>query len=92
MRPPCRPVDIRPSVAPGRPLADTSEPPITLDRSLLRQYRAEHPLAQIFPLLSDVLGQAPEECEAVMAVADEQGQLLWVCGPAGALRRAEAIS
>jgi hypothetical protein len=39
-----------------------------------------------------VLGQAPEECEAVMAVADEQGQLLWVCGPAGALRRAEAIS
>jgi hypothetical protein len=39
-----------------------------------------------------VLGQAAEECDAVMAVADEQGQLLWVCGPAGALRRAEAIS
>jgi hypothetical protein len=72
--------------------ADTSDPPITLDRSVLRQYRAEHPLSQIFPLLSDVLGQAAQECDAVMAVADEQGQLLWVCGAAGMLRRAETIS
>jgi hypothetical protein len=72
--------------------ADTSEPPITLDRSVLRQYRAEHPLAQIFPLLSDVLGQAAQECDAVMAVADEQGQLLWVSGSNGVLRKAEAIS
>jgi len=72
--------------------ADTSAPPITLDQSDLRQYRAEHPLSQIFPLLSDVLGEAVQECDAVMAVADEQGQLLWVCGSAGALRRAESIS
>ena len=72
--------------------ADTSDPPITLDRSVLRQYRAEHPLAQIFPLLSDVLGQAAQECDAVMAVADEQGQLLWVSGSNGVLRKAEAIA
>jgi hypothetical protein len=72
--------------------ADRSDPPITLDRSLLRAYRAEHPLAQIFPLLSDVLGQAAQECDAVMAVADEHGQLLWVSGAAGVLRRAEAIT
>ena len=72
--------------------ADTSEPPITLDRSVLRQYRAEHPLAPIFPLLSEVLGQAAQECDAVMAVADEHGQLLWVSGSTGVLRKAEAIS
>jgi GAF domain len=72
--------------------ADTSDPPITLDRSVLRQYRAEHPLAPIFPLLSEVLGQAAQECDAVMAVADEHGQLLWVSGSAGVLRKAEAIS
>jgi hypothetical protein len=72
--------------------ADTSAPPITLDRGLLRQYRAEHPLAQIFPLLNDVLGQAARECDAVMAVADDRGQLLWVSGAPSALRRAEAIS
>ena len=72
--------------------ADKSDPPITLDRTVLREYRAEHPLAQIFPLLSDVLGQAAQECDAVMAVADEHGQLLWVSGTAGVLRRAEAIT
>jgi transcriptional regulator of acetoin/glycerol metabolism len=72
--------------------ADTSDPPIALDQRHLRQYRAEHPLSPIFPLLSDVLGQAAQECDAVMAVADEQGRLLWVAGSATALRRAEAIA
>jgi len=72
--------------------ADASEPPITLEGHELGDYRAEHPLSRIFPLLYDVLGQAAEECDSVMAVADEHGQLLWVCGPPGVLRRAEAIS
>jgi GAF domain len=71
---------------------DASEPPITLDAGLLGDYRAEHPLSRIFPLLYDVLGQAAEECDSVMAVADEHGQLLWVCGKPSVLRRAEAIS
>jgi hypothetical protein len=71
---------------------DASEPPITLDRRDLGDYRAEHPLSRIFPLLYDVLGQAAQDCDSVMAVADEQGQLLWVCGAPDALRRAEAIS
>jgi len=72
--------------------ADISQPPITLEAGLLRQYRAEHPLAQVFPLLADVLGQAARDCDAVMAVADEQGQLLWVSGASSALRQAEKIS
>ncbi|HEY1916951.1 MAG TPA: GAF domain-containing protein [Streptosporangiaceae bacterium] len=71
---------------------EASEPPITLDAGLLGDYRAEHPLSRIFPLLYDVLGQAAEECDSVMAVADEHGQLLWVCGKPSVLRRAEAIS
>ena len=71
---------------------DASEPPITLDRGLLNDYRAGHPLSRIFPLLYDVLGKAAEECDSVMAVADEHGQLLWVCGRPAVLRRAEAIS
>jgi hypothetical protein len=71
---------------------DASDPPITLEGHELGDYRAEHPLSRIFPLLYDVLGQAAEECDSVMAVADEHGQLLWVCGPPGVLRRAEAIS
>ena len=71
---------------------DASEPPITLDQGLLSDYRAEHPLSRIFPLLYDVLGKAAEDCDSVMAVADEYGQLLWVCGRPAVLRRAEAIS
>jgi hypothetical protein len=71
---------------------DASEPPITLDQGLLNDYRAEHPLSRIFPLLYDVLGKAAEDCDSVMAVADEYGQLLWVCGRRDVLRRAEAIS
>jgi len=66
--------------------------PITLDQGLLNDYRAEHPLSRIFPLLYDVLGKAAEDCDSVMAVADEHGQLLWVCGRRDVLRRAEAIS
>jgi hypothetical protein len=71
--------------------ADASAPPITLDEDLLGDYRAEHPLSAIYPLLYDVLGRAAEDCDSVMAVADAQGQLLWVCGRPGILRRAEAI-
>ena len=71
--------------------ADASQPPITLDHGLLSDYRAEHPLSQIYPLLYDVLGRAAEDCDSVMAVADARGQLLWVCGRPAVLRRAEDI-
>jgi transcriptional regulator of acetoin/glycerol metabolism len=71
--------------------ADASQPPITLDHGLLSDYRAEHPLSQIYPLLYDVLGRAAEDCDSVMAVADARGQLLWVCGRPAVLRQAEDI-
>lgn len=71
--------------------ADAAEAPITLADAEVDQARAVHPLATVFPLLDDVLGQAARECDAVMAVADEAGQLLWVCGSSPALRRAERI-
>ena len=71
--------------------ADRVEAPITLARDALRDHRQAHPLAQVFPLLDDVLGRAARECDAIMAVSDAAGQLLWVCGSTTALRRAEAI-
>src|SRR5438034_7229054 len=71
--------------------ADDVEAPITLSEDALPDYRAAHPLAQIFPLLDDVLGQAARECDAIMAVSDAEGQLLWVCGTPATLRRAERI-
>lgn len=78
------------SAAAGVP-TESEAAPITLADADLRAARAAHPLAQVFPLLDDVLGQAARDCDAVMAVADEAGQLLWVCGSGTALRRAESI-
>lgn len=71
--------------------ADSSPPPITLAADLLTDYRAGHPLAEIFPLLYDVVGRAAEDCDSVLAVADERGRLLWVRGKPAVLRRAESI-
>ena len=71
---------------------DTSRPPITTDTAELHDYRDEHPLSRVFPLLYDVLGRAAEETESLMAVADAHGQLLWVCGQPSLLRRAEHIN
>lgn len=72
-------------------LTDLVDAPITLPEDTLRDHRAAHPLATVFPLLDDVLGQAARECDAIMAVSDASGQLLWVCGTPAVLRRAEAI-
>lgn len=71
--------------------AATAEAPITLEASDLRDHREAHPLARVFPLLDDVLGQAARECGAIMAVSDAAGQLLWVCGTPSTLRKAEKI-
>lgn len=78
------------SAAAGVP-ADEVAAPITLPDDALRDVREAHPLARVFPLLDDVLGQAARDCDAIMAVSDEVGQLLWVCGTPTTLRRAEAI-
>ncbi|HEV7171721.1 GAF domain-containing protein [Pedococcus sp.] len=72
-------------------VADQVEAPITIDGQSLRDHRVAHPLAQVFPLLDDVLGRAARECDAIMAVADSAGQLLWVCGTPSVLRGAELI-
>ena len=71
--------------------ADQVDAPITLAESDLRGQREAHPLSRVFPLLDDVLGTAARDCDAVMAVSDAAGQLLWVCGAPATLRRAESI-
>ena len=71
--------------------ADRVEAPITLGEDALRDHREAHPLAQVFPLLDDVLGQAARDCDAIMAVSDASAQLLWVCGHPQVLRKAESI-
>jgi len=71
--------------------ADQLEVPIALATTDLRDLRTAHPLARVFPLLDDVLGQAVRDCDAMMAISDAAGNLLWVCGTPATLRRAEKI-
>ena len=66
--------------------------PITLESSLICEYRETHPLSPVFPLLYDVLGRAAEACDSIMAIADASGQLLWVHGLPRTLLRAEQIN
>ena len=72
--------------------ADRAEAPLRLERRELLDYRAGHALSAVFPLLHDVLGRAAEDSDCVMAVGDDRGQLLWVCGRPGVMRRAEGIN
>ena len=71
--------------------AERTLAPVTLNDAQLADYRGEHRLSRVFPLLYDILGRIAEDCECVMALGDEKGQLLWVCGQPGVLRQAEAI-
>jgi hypothetical protein len=70
---------------------ERADAPIALDGTDLRGQREAHPLARVFPLLDDVLGREVSACGAVMALADAEGNLLWVCGSSETLRQAERI-
>ena len=70
---------------------ETVGAPITLLDDTLRDHREAHPLALVFPVLEDVLGQAARDCDAIMALSDATGQLLWVSGNPTVLRSAESI-
>ncbi len=72
-------------------LVDSDAAPITLPEDELGDYREAHPLAEVFPVLDDVLGQAARDTGAIMAVSDAAGQLLWVCGANDTLRKADSI-
>ena len=70
---------------------ESAEAPIALETADLRGQREAHPLARVYPLLDDVLGREVRACGAVMALADAEGNLLWVCGTSETLRQAERI-
>lgn len=71
--------------------ADDEQAPLVLPADTLQDYRTAHPLWRAMPVLQDVLGQAVDDCDALLAVADEHGQLLFVHGSTTARARAERI-
>lgn len=70
---------------------DNPEAPLALDREELDEYRRQHPLATIMPVIHKLLVLPSHDSGLLVAVGDEVGRLLWVEGDAVTQRRAEGM-
>ncbi|MFG3044578.1 GAF domain-containing protein [Streptomyces sp. NPDC048241] len=58
----------------------------------LGTYRAEHPLAQVMPLVRELVGTFAADGSHLLAVCDAHGRLMWVEGHPTTLRRADRMN
>jgi hypothetical protein len=70
---------------------DNPEAPLAMDREELEEYRRQHPLATIMPVIHKLLVLPSHDSGLLVAVGDEVGRLLWVEGDAVMQRRAEGM-
>ena len=70
---------------------DNTAAPLALDREELEDYRRQHPLAAIMPVINKLLVQPSHDSGLLVAVGDEVGRLLWVDGDPAMQRRAEGM-
>ena len=70
---------------------DNPEAPLAMDREELEEYRRQHPLAAIMPVIHQLLVRPSHDSGMLVAVGDEVGRLLWVEGDPAMQRRAEGM-
>ncbi|CCQ45201.1 transcriptional regulatory, C terminal family protein [Pseudarthrobacter siccitolerans] len=70
---------------------DNPAAPLAMDRDELEDYRSQHPLAAIMPVINKLLVQPSHDSGLLVAVGDEVGRLLWVKGDPALQRRAEGM-
>ncbi|MGO4250175.1 GAF domain-containing protein [Paenarthrobacter sp. RAF54_2] len=70
---------------------DVPEAPLAMDRDELEDYRRQHPLAAIMPVIRKLLVQPSHDSGLLVAVGDDVGRLLWVDGDPVMQRRAEGM-
>jgi len=70
---------------------DNPEAPLALDTDELEEYRRQHPLASIMPVIHKLLVQPSHDSGLLVAVGDEVGRLLWVEGDPSLQRRAAGM-
>ncbi|WP_445153603.1 GAF domain-containing protein [Arthrobacter sp. Hor0625] len=70
---------------------DNPEAPLAMDREELEEYRQQHPLAAIMPVIHKLLVLPSHDSGMLVAVGDEVGRLLWVEGDPAMQRRAEGM-
>lgn len=67
-------------------------PPVVWESRELQDFRREHPLAAIMPVITKLLVEPSHETGLLIAVGDEHGRLLWVEGDSAARRNGENIN
>lgn len=70
---------------------DNPAAPLAMDLDELDDYRRQHPLAAIMPVINKLLVQPSHDSGLLVAVGDEVGRLLWVDGDPVLQRRAEGM-
>ncbi|MBT8159143.1 MULTISPECIES: GAF domain-containing protein [Arthrobacter] len=70
---------------------DQPEAPLAMEVDELEDYRRQHPLATIMPVIQKLLIQPSHESGLLVAVGDELGRLLWVDGNPVFRHRAEGM-
>ncbi|WP_247042033.1 helix-turn-helix domain-containing protein [Arthrobacter rhizosphaerae] len=70
---------------------DNPEAPLAMDLDELEEYRRQHPLATIMPVIHKLLVLPSHDSGLLVAVGDEVGRLLWVEGDREMRRRAEGM-
>lgn len=70
---------------------DNPAAPLALDRDELEDYRNQHPLSAIMPVINKLLVQPSHDSGLLVAVGDEVRRLLWVDGDPALQRRAEGM-
>ncbi|MEV7606482.1 GAF domain-containing protein [Paenarthrobacter sp. NPDC089322] len=70
---------------------DVPEAPLAMDGDELEEYRRQHPLAAIMPVIKKLLVQPSHDSGLLVAVGDDVGRLLWVDGDPVMQRRAESM-
>jgi hypothetical protein len=70
---------------------DNPAAPLAMDLDELEDYRRQHPLAAIMPVINKLLVQPSHDSGLLVAVGDEVGRLLWVDGDPALQRRAEGM-
>jgi len=71
---------------------EAATPPLVWENRELAEFRRNHPLASIMPVIQQLLVQPSHDTGLLVAVGDEHGRLLWVEGDASARRHGEAIN
>ena len=66
--------------------------PVELDDVELREYRANHRLAGVLPVIHRLLIRHTFDSRLIVAVGDESGRLLWVDGDRDLRRHAESMA